>query len=528
MKFYEKGKDFISERRKRWISLIMVAVMIVTLVPFVPCSEKTTVYAALSAYNRLNRNVAMTGNAAVDIVNIACAQANRTGDDLGYSIEWCAQFVIDCARAAGCSQYIGNSPGVPTFYSQVLGKGGKVVSYSQVKAGDLAFTGNLGHVEIVHNVIGGKIYTVGGNTGSLNLHNAKVTVRDDRNRRNDLVKFLRPAYGNTTVVEAVSNPDAHSVPTQNLYRGSRGDSVSWVQSICNRLLGSSLDVDGQYGSDTVNAVKAFQRKYGLAADGIVGPQTRNKMIEAWNATKVVNASYISISSTNMNLTIGYNEQLSTSIEPSNTTDKSIRWSSSNSSVATVNNGVVSGVNEGTADITASTVNGKTATCKVHVYKEKVIRFLDYDGSVLSQQKLKYGSSATAPENPQRTGYTFKGWDGTYQNVTKDADIQAIYSKNVYNVTFMETNGIKIGDTQRIEYQESATAPDESMLSIPDGYVFEGWSETFDCITSDMTIYPVYKWADEELPLVVSADENSCISNTDEGTYTLNFTISKSL
>ena len=82
MKFYEKGKDFISERKKRWISLIMVAVMIVTLVPFVPCSEKTTVYAALSAYNRLNRNVAMTGNAAVDIVNIACAQANRTGDDL--------------------------------------------------------------------------------------------------------------------------------------------------------------------------------------------------------------------------------------------------------------------------------------------------------------------------------------------------------------------------------------------------------------------------------------------------------------
>lgn len=254
MKFYEKGKDFISERKKRWISLIMVAVMIVTLVPFVPCSEKTTVYAALSAYNRLNRNVAMTGNAAVDIVNIACAQANRTGDDLGYSNDWCAQFVIDCARAAGCSQYIGNSPGVPTFYSQVIRKDGKVVSDSQVQVGDLAFTGNLGHVEIVYKIVGGQIWTVGGNTGNDNLHYAKVTVRDYRRR--DLTRFLRPAYGNIAVVEAVSNPDAHSVPTQNLYRGSRGDSVSWVQSICNRLLGSSLDVDGQYGSDTVVTVSS--------------------------------------------------------------------------------------------------------------------------------------------------------------------------------------------------------------------------------------------------------------------------------
>lgn len=524
MKFYEKGKGFISMRKKRWISLIMVVVMIATLVPFMPGQKIRNVY----ANNNLRKNVALTGNPAVDLANVACAQENMTAATLGYTSDWCSLFVLDCARAAGCSQYIGNSGWVPTLYDQILQRGGKVVSSPQ--EGDLAFKGDLSHIEIVYKVVGGVAYTVGGNTsGTVSPDRSdyykftKVTVRT--RPYTALTRFLRPAYGNTKVVEAVSNPDAHAVPTQNLYRGSRGDSVSWVQSICNRLLGSSLDVDGQYGTNTVNAVKTFQRKYGLSADGIVGPQTRNKMIEAWNATKVVYASSISISSSNMNLTIGYNEQLSASIEPSNTTDKSIRWSSSNNGVATVNNGVVSGVSEGTADITASTSNGKTATCKVHVYKEKVIRFLDYDGSVLSQQKLKYGSSANAPENPQRTGYTFNGWDGTYQNVTADADIQALYTKNVYNVTFKETNGVKIGDTQRIEYQDAAVAPDESMLTIPDGYVFEGWSETFDSITSDMTIYPVYKWADEELPLVVSADENSCISNTDEGTYTLNFTIS---
>ena len=46
MKFYEKGKDFISERKKRWISLIMVVVMIVTITPFMPGQTASKVEAA--------------------------------------------------------------------------------------------------------------------------------------------------------------------------------------------------------------------------------------------------------------------------------------------------------------------------------------------------------------------------------------------------------------------------------------------------------------------------------------------------
>lgn len=555
MKFYEKGKDFISERRKRWISLIMVVVMIVTITPFMPGQTASKVEAAgVTGDDVIRIALSQRGyhekKSLKDLddfnANLGYGSANFTKyhRDLGVKnggedAAWCAYFVWWCMRRAGVSAELykqgGYCPNLSSWFKE-KGRFGYKNSYTPQKGDyiffDRDFTGLPEHVGLVNYVSGDRVYTIEGNTGRDMVECKDYSIYYGGIYGYGSVDYTRtgavissPTNGGSSSINTSANPDAHSVPTSNLYRGSRGDGVAWTQAICNRLVGTNIGIDGQYGTNTVNAVKTFQRKYGLSADGIVGPQTRNKMIEAWNATKVVNASSISISSSSMNLTIGYNEQLSASIEPSNTTDKSIRWSSSNSSVATVNNGVVNGINEGTADITASTANGKTAICKVHVYKEKVIRFLDYDGSVLSQQKLKYGSSATAPENPQRTGYTFKGWDGTYQNVTKDADIQAIYSKNVYNVTFMETNGIKIGDTQRIEYQESATAPDESMLSIPDGYVFEGWSETFDCITSDMTIYPVYKWADEELPLVVSADENSCISNTDEGTYTLNFTIS---
>ncbi len=62
-------------------------------------------------------------------------------------------------------------------------------------------------------------------------------------------------------------------------------------------------------------------------------------------------------------------QLSLIILPTYATDKAITWTSSNSSVATVSQaGVVKGVGEGVATITATTSNGKKATCDVKVHQ----------------------------------------------------------------------------------------------------------------------------------------------------------------
>lgn len=48
------------------------------------------------------------------------------------------------------------------------------------------------------------------------------------------------------------------------------------------------------------------------------------------------------------------------------TDKTIKWSSSNTAVAKVENGIVTAIDDGEAEITATSVNGKTATCKIKV------------------------------------------------------------------------------------------------------------------------------------------------------------------
>ncbi|MBO4879569.1 MAG: spore cortex-lytic enzyme [Clostridia bacterium] len=63
----------------------------------------------------------------------------------------------------------------------------------------------------------------------------------------------------------------------SLRRGSRGELVTQLQQKLKRWGYYTGAVDGVFGAGTEKAVKAFQRKVGLTADGIVGPKTAAAM-----------------------------------------------------------------------------------------------------------------------------------------------------------------------------------------------------------------------------------------------------------
>lgn len=132
---------------------------------------------------------------------------------------------------------------------------------------------------------------------------------------------------------------------------------------------------------------------------------------------------ISLSKTELSLLKGGSETLTVNIDPPNADgDKSVVWSSSDETVATVNNGVVTGLKAGTAKITAA-VGKHTATCTVTVQEIK-IESVTLDKTELTLDK---GDTAelTATVNPEDT--------------TDDKTV--LWSTSDPNVALVNSNGV---------------------------------------------------------------------------------------
>lgn len=93
-------------------------------------------------------------------------------------------------------------------------------------------------------------------------------------------------------------------------------------------------------------------------------------IDGNNGSSEVYATEILLSQSSLSLTVGQSFALSASVSPNNSTNKSVTWISSNSSVVTVNRGVVKAQKAGTATIYAVSSNGKKTSCTVKVLEKQ--------------------------------------------------------------------------------------------------------------------------------------------------------------
>src|SRR5574344_2073395 len=94
----------------------------------------------------------------------------------------------------------------------------------------------------------------------------------------------------------------------------------------------------------------------------------------------------------------------------------------------------------------------SVTAKYTATKNKyTVTFVNYDNSVLSRQTIEYGSSATAPSVPTRKNYEFTGWDKSFNNITSNLTVKAIYSANVVGIRVEAKGNAQLEFTQNTNY-----------------------------------------------------------------------------
>ena len=126
----------------------------------------------------------------------------------------------------------------------------------------------------------------------------------------------------------------------------------------------------------------------------------------------------------------------------------------------------------------------TATYDINTY---TVTFEDYDGTLLGTDRVSYGGSADAPDDPDREGYNFTGWDRDFDNVRANMTVTATYAIRTFTVTFEDFDGTVLS-TDTVDWNTAATPPADPER---DGYTFTGWDADFSAVTANMTVNAQY-------------------------------------
>ena len=126
-----------------------------------------------------------------------------------------------------------------------------------------------------------------------------------------------------------------------------------------------------------------------------------------------------------------------------------------------------------------------------------IAFDTNGGSEIAPITQDYGTEITAPDNPTRKGYTFKGWDKEIPETmpAENITVKAQWEINQYTITFDTNGGSEIAPITQ-DYGTEITAPDNPTRK---GYTFKGWDKEIPKTMPAENITITARWKDTEKP-----------------------------
>ena len=238
---------------------------------------------------------------------------------------------------------------------------------------------------------------------------------------------------------------------------------------------------------TVTALKEGQTQITVT----VGGQTASCTVTV--TPRTISVESITLNKTQLSMVKGATETLAATVLPTTATDKAVTWKSSDTAVATVENGVVTAVAAGNATITA-TAGGKTAICAVTVTNPSNSSSSGGGGSstpryaVTVPDKTENGSLSVTPQNAKRgsdvtiTATPDKGYE-VGDIVAKDVNGNKLTLKDNGDGTYtftMPASKVTIEATFAEKQADEPVAPEK----------------LFADVSADDYYYEAVKWASE--------------------------------
>ena len=244
-------------------------------------------------------------------------------------------------------------------------------------------------------------------SGDNNYNSKSGSIKVNINKKSGNISYLNKSITKTQGDQAFTN-----VLTKT------GDGIINYSSSDNKV--ATIDKNGKVtilssGNTVIKAIVIDGENYFYNIKEASYTLTVNK--------KTINIpiTSISLNKTSGTKYIGETENLVVSYNPSNTTDnKSITWTTSNSKVATINNGVVKAVGVGNAVITAKVMN-KTATYNITV-KKKENRPITYKYTYDSSKKIIFKLNNNININTFKNNLNYNPIIKSNNNILKDNDL----------------------------------------------------------------------------------------------------------
>ena len=203
---------------------------------------------------------------------------------------------------------------------------------------------------------------------------------------------------------------------------------------CSRLtsiaLPNSIISIGNYAFEDCTALKdvyysGTEEQWDIIHIGGFGNNTLKNATIHFQSSGNVKVSGISLDRSSISVSIGSSEQLNASVKPENAQNKTVRWESSNPTVASVSAGLVTAKSKGTAIITARTGDGGyTATCTVTVSQPVTGISLNQSSISIIKGKTYQLSASIQPSGASNRNVTWSSSNSNIATVSSSGKVSA--------------------------------------------------------------------------------------------------------